>query len=162
MQFECVFSWMDFTRIYTIAMQKFTSTLTLRKLTPLEAITPELLPPELRDFGFPYLIPNWCWVVERRGDPIVLVVTSMAHGILFFWRILSTASGRRGSLNQMLAALPAIIDNARLRGCLGYGTFLSDSPTEAKLARIIVKQGGAILPFTGMIAMNLNMPKGEG
>jgi hypothetical protein len=132
---------------------RLTSTLTLRELTPLEASTPELLPPELRDFQFPYLIPDWCWVVEHNGLPVGLVVTSMAHGILFIWRVLATASAKK-ALYHILAAFPRILDNARKRGCVGYGCFLhDDKPLEAKIGRILLKAGATLEPWVGSISI---------
>lgn len=132
---------------------RITKTLTMRELTPLEAATPELLPHELRSFQFPSLIPEWCWVVEKFGEPLALIVTSPVHGVLFVWRVLATAAARNHS-TWFLSALPVILDNARERGCVGYGTFLHDDrPVEAKLARIMLKHGAALEPWVGSIAI---------
>jgi hypothetical protein len=137
-------------------MGKLTDTLSLRLLSAEEAATPELLPYELRNFQFPYLVPDWCWVVEENGFPIALVVTSFAHGILMFWRVLSTAKGSR---NWFLAALPRILENATQRGCLGYGTFLHDDrPAEVQIARILQKNGAVLKPLTGTQAIGTMEP----
>ena len=137
-------------------MQELTKTLSLRELSRAEAATPELLPPELRPSQLPYLVADWCWIVELKDHgPIALVVTSHVHGVLFIWRVLSTAQARKLSLNWFLAAFPRIFDNAKLRGCVGYGAFLHDNvPEEARLARIMAKAGAHIEPWVGSIAVN--------
>src|SRR5580704_8082436 len=99
-------------------MQQLTPSLALRQLTQLESSTPELLPPELRNFQLPFLTPEWCWIVEHNGQPISLIVTSPVHGIVFIWRILATSSAQR-ALYHILASLPAILDTCKQRGCVG-------------------------------------------
>jgi hypothetical protein len=134
-------------------VMRITEELTLRPLTKLEADTPELLPPELRVYGFPYLLPEWCWIVEKNGLPIALIVTSMVHGILFFWRVLATASAKK-ALYWFLACMPQIIENAKTMGCLGYGTFLSDDkPQEVKFARILSRLDAKVIPWVGSLAI---------
>jgi hypothetical protein len=127
-------------------MMQLTSTLTLRNLILGED---DLLPIELRDTQFPVPDPEWTWIVEREGKPIALILTSYASGVLMFWRILSTASARL-SPNWLLAALPRILENTRLRGCVGYASFFRDSrPEEAHFARLLQRAGGKVEPFTG-------------
>lgn len=135
-------------------MQPLTSTLSLRELTPAEAETPELLPPLLRDWQTPYLRADWCWIVEHRDHgPVTLIITAPVHGILLFWRILSTHDA---PLNTLLCSLPQILQNVRKRGCLLYATFLQDAhPAEVKLARIIASTGGKLLPWKGVLAVNV-------
>jgi hypothetical protein len=131
-------------------VQVLTKTLSLRLLSQMEAETPALLPPELRDWQFPRIDPEWCWVVEHESAPIALVLASPAHGMLMVWRVLSTASARRTMLTWFLAAFPKILDNARLRGCVGYGSFFHDDrPEEAKLARLLQRNRGVLEPFSG-------------
>lgn len=130
-------------------MQRLTSTLTLRPLTIAESECPTLLPPELRDFQFPLPSPDWTWIVEHHNSPIGLILTSPVGSILLIWRVLATSSARRVS-NWLLATLPAILENARLRGCVGYGAFFhDDKPVEAHLARIFQRAGGHLEPFVG-------------
>jgi hypothetical protein len=122
-------------------------------LTQLEASTPQLLPHELRQYKFSYLMPDWCWVVESSGEPIALIVTSQAHGMLFIWRILSTASAKSAA-NWLLASMPAILDTAKQRGCVSYAAFLHDDrPLEAKLNRIMQRAGALVQPWTGALAV---------
>ena len=130
-------------------MIQLTSTLTLRPLTPAESECPALLPPELRDFQFPLPDPEWTWIIEHNSSPVALILTSRVGAILLFWRVLST-SRAKSIVNWLLAALPAILDNARLRGCVGYGAFFADNrPEEAQFARILQRAGGHLEPFTG-------------
>lgn len=142
-------------------MQQLTTKLSIRELSKSEAETPELLPPELRASQLPYLVPDWCWVVEHiDGGPIALIVTAHVHGILFIWRILAIAKARTIARNWFLAALPRILENAKLRGCVGYGAFLHDEvPAEAKLARIMSRSGAALEPWIGSIAVNTLYPE---
>lgn len=126
---------------------QLTSTLSLRELTPAEAETPELLPFELRDWQFPFLRADWCWVVEHRDHgAVALVIASGVHGILFFWRLLSTS---KSPTHLWLVSLPKILDNAKVRGCVGYACFLHDTEAEAKLARIMARTGAILTPFLG-------------
>ena len=135
-------------------MERLTSTLFLRELTQAEADTPELLPPQLREWQFPYLRADWCWVVEHRDHgPISLIITAPAHGILFFWRLLTT-SAARSSTHHLLASLPKILENAKVRGCVGYACFLHDhKPAEVKFARILARHGAILTPFIGTLAV---------
>lgn len=126
----------------------------VRQLTQLEASTPELLPPELRAFQFPYLVHDWCWVVEHEGQPIALVVTSAVHGVLFIWRVLATASAKREHSTWFLVSIPQILENAKVRGCLGYGAFLHDDrECETQLARILQRNGATLEPWVGSVAI---------
>lgn len=133
---------------------RLTSTLSLRELTQAEADTPELLPPQLREWQFPYLRADWCWVVEHSSHgPISLIITAPVHGILFFWRVLTTSSAK-SSTHHLLASLPKILENAKVRGCVGYACFLHDQkPAEAKFARILARTGAIITPFLGSLAV---------
>lgn len=117
---------------------------------PDEAQCPELLPCELRIIQFPRIDPEWCWVVEHSElGPIALLLASNCHGVLMFWRVLATAK-TRSIANWFLAAFPKILENARLRGCVGYGAFFHDDrPEEVKFARLLARHRGSIEPFSG-------------
>lgn len=138
-----------------------TSTLSLRQLTQLEADTPELLPHELRAHQFAYLVPEWCWIIERSGEPIALFITSHAHGTLFIWRILATESAK-ASLNWLLVSYPAVLDTAKQRGCVSYGAFFQDGrPEEVKLNRIMQRCGAIVQPWSGSLAVAQLYEDGE-
>lgn len=127
---------------------------TVRHLTIGESQDPHLLPPELRGHGLPFLDPEWCWVVEHDGQPIALFVSSFVHGLLVFWRLMATAKAKRVSVNWFLLAFPQILDTVKQRGCVGYMTMLQDGrPQEAKLARMVMRHGGLIEPFSGSLAV---------
>lgn len=124
----------------------------------------ESLPNDLLDTGTPFLDPEWCWVVEPASllgpfapsQPFALVVASFAHGWLVLWRVLAISPIPDGiPLNWFLEAFPQVFAEARLRGCVGFLTFLADNrPAEVKLARIIQQlPGAALLPFQGSMAV---------
>jgi hypothetical protein len=131
----------------------------VRLLTRLEAADPTFLPPALRLHGFPFLDPEWCWVVEYEGRAIALTVCSFAHGMLIFWRILSTPEAMCVCRSWFYRALPIVLDNARQRGCVGYLTMLEDHhPACVKIARIVARTGGVLVPFIGTLGAALIKP----
>lgn len=126
--------------------------MSVRQLTKLEASDPSFLPFPLRPHGFPWLDPEWCWVVEYENRAIALIVCSFAHGMLVFWRILSTDDAKRVRRTWFLDSLPTVLSNAKQRGCVGYLTMLEDHhPACAKLARIVARTGGVLIPFIGTL-----------
>jgi hypothetical protein len=131
----------------------------IRQLTRLEADDPSFLPLPLRAHGFPYLDPYWCWIVEHEGRAIALIVCSFAHGMLVFWRILSVPEAPSVFRTWFLDSLPQLLSNARQRGCVGYLTMLEDRhPACVKLARIVAKTGGVLIPFVGTLGAALIPP----
>lgn len=130
--------------------------MSVRQLTRLEASDQTFLPLELRAHGFPFLDPEWCWVVEHKEKAIALIVCSFAHGMLIFWRVLSVPGAKSVCRSWFLQSLPIVLDNARQRGCVGYLTMLEDHhPACAKLARIISATGGVLIPFIGTLGAAL-------
>jgi hypothetical protein len=126
----------------------------IRQLTKLEASDPTFLPLALRAHGFPYLDPNWCWIVEHEQRSIALIVCSFAHGMLIFWRVLSVPEAKSVFGTWFLDSVPQVLSNARQRGCVGYLTMLEDRhPACNKLARILAKSGGGMVPFVGVMAV---------
>jgi hypothetical protein len=98
-----------------------------------------------------YLIPEWAWVVECEAypTPFAVIVASQAHSWLVLYRILAISPLPPGvPLTWFMEALPRVFAEARLRGCVGFMTFLADNqPAEVKMARIAVKlAGGTVLP----------------
>ena len=131
----------------------------VRQLTRLEASDPTFLPLVLRAHGFPFLDAEWCWVVEHEDKTIALIVCSFAHGMLVLWRILATPDAKRVCRSWFFRALPIVLDNARQRGCVGYLTMLEDHhPACVKLARIVARTGGVLIPFVGTLGAALIQP----
>ena len=110
----------------------------------------EYIPPPLSDTGMPYLDPDWVWLACTDDDqPFAIVVASFCHGWIVLWRVIALESAQP---NWFLAALPEVFDNAKKRGCLGILTMLEDrNEAEVKMARLIQKSGGTLIPFTGTI-----------
>jgi hypothetical protein len=128
----------------------------IRLLTRLEAQDSSFLPAALRAHGCPILDPEWCWVVEHENKAIALLVTSKAHGMLIFWRILSTPEAPRVFRTWFLDSLPQVLSNAKQRGCVCYLTMLEDHhPACRKLARIVAATGGVLIPFVGALGASL-------
>lgn len=133
----------------------------IRPPTEAESIDPVLLPAPLRDWGFPYLDRDWCWVVEHDKTPIALVIASFSNGILVIWRVLSTEDAKRVQAIWFLASLTEIMNNAHQRGCIGYLSMFNDShEMETKLARLVARTGGILKPFIGTLGIGV-IPEGE-
>jgi hypothetical protein len=115
----------------------------------------EFLPLPLLDHGMPYLDPNWSWVVTPKDNdlPIALIVGSFAHGWLVLWRVLVVKPRPKNvAAHWFLEAMPKVFDNARESGCVGILTFLADDKLqEVKLARLLLRTGGKLLPFKGSV-----------
>lgn len=125
-----------------------------RHPTAEEITNPLLLPVELRDWTpFVYLEPaDWMWIVEHEGQPVALILTSFAGGLLVIWRVLSVSVFR----TWFRPAILHIMDNARKRGCVGYlSMFSDDKPSETQLARIMACSGGFLKPFRGSLGVGV-------
>lgn len=128
--------------------------MSIRLLTKLEADDSTFLPLPLRQHGFPFLDPAWTYIVEHENRPIALVACSYANGMLIFWRILAMPEARRVQRTWFMDSLPLVLSNARQRGCVGYLTMLEDyHPACVKLARIVQRTGGVLLPFVGTLGV---------
>jgi hypothetical protein len=133
--------------------------MSVRLLTRLEASDPTFLPLPFRAHGFPFLDPNWTWIVEHEERAIAIIVCSYANGMLIFWRILSTPEANRVQRLWFMDSLPLVLSNARQRGCVGYLTMLEDHhPACVKLARIVARTGGVLIPFIGTLGAALITP----
>jgi hypothetical protein len=109
--------------------------------------------PDLGETGMPYLVPEWTWVVCEDDKPFAIFITSFAHGWLVFWRVLSNKPPSVSS-NWFLEAVPRILENAQRRGCVGVLTMLADNKkAETKLARIIARRNGKLVPFCGCLGV---------
>jgi hypothetical protein len=125
----------------------------VRNLCEGEAVT---LPAVLQNTGMVYLIPEWTWVIEANGVPFAIVVASQAHSWIVLWRTLAISPLPTSvPLSWFLEAIPQVFAEARLRGCIGFLTFLADNrPEEVQLARIIASlPGAALLPFCGSMGV---------
>ena len=141
-------------------VERLTSTLMLRNLTAAEAECLALLPPELREIGWPKPDPAWIWLVENGSGPIALIMGSYVSGVCVFFRLLTTAQAK-GSSNWMLAALPAIFEDIRQRGCVGYASWFRDSrPEEVRFARLMARAGGMMESFQGTFGVVPLLPDG--
>ena len=117
-----------------------------------------VLPISLQNHGMPYLVPEWAWVVEpaNSSEPYALIVACFCHGWLGLLRVLATSPlPSEIPLNWFMEAFPQVFAEARLRGCVGFLTFLADNrPEEVQLARIIASLPGAtLLPFQGSMGV---------
>lgn len=137
-------------------------TIRIRNLRHGEAIT---LPAALLSHGMPYLVEDWVWVVEVDDHPVpfALIVTSFAHGWAVLWRVLALSPlPSTVPLTWFKEALPQVFRAMHARGCVWFLTLLGDSPTEAKLARIVQSAaGGALVPFQGALAVGKLMREAE-
>jgi hypothetical protein len=128
----------------------------VRNLREGEAAT---LPAALLDTGTPYVVPEWAWAVEIDSSaPFALIIASFSHGWLLLCRVLAVSPlPPEIPLTWVMEALPQVFAEARLRGCVGWLTFLADDrPQEAKLARIVaLLPGASLLPFYGSMGVGL-------
>jgi len=117
----------------------------------------EFLPAPLLDTGTPYIDPKWCWVVTPKETdlPFAIIVGSFAHGWFCLWRVLVVRPlPKLVSPHWFLEAMPKVLENARERGCVAMMTLFDDQrPQEVKLARIVLRMGGKLLPCRGSLAV---------
>lgn len=107
------------------------------------------------------LDPEWVWVLENRGRRVAILFTANAHGLLILLRIGATQNAPK---TWPMILFPQVFATAKARGCKGYYTFLDDRQgAEVKLMRIVLRNGGRLLPATGAWAMDtfLDQPEGE-
>lgn len=120
-------------------------------------IAGEFLPQPLLDTGVPKIDPAWAWVVTPDDSelPFALILGSYAHGWLMLWRLLSVQPLPRGVARYwFLEAMPRLLENAKQQGCVGMLSLLSDTKScEVKLARLILRIGGQLIPFRGSVAV---------
>ena len=118
----------------------------------------EFLPAPLLNHGMPMLDPEWTWCVtpESSDLPFALVACSYAGGWLVIWRLLSVQPLPGHVVRHwFLEALPKVFENAREKGCVGVLSMFSDAqPVEQRLARLMVRIGGNMVPFKGSIAVS--------
>lgn len=148
----------------------------VRNLRPGESAS---LPAALLGHGMPYLAEDWVWVVELAPDvtdpiavltnsppvPFAIIIASFAHGWAVLWRVIALSPlPSTVPLTWFLEAIPQVFAEARLRGCVGFLTLLSDDRSaETKIARIITRLAhGGIMPFQGSIGAGMLVGFGEG
>jgi hypothetical protein len=117
----------------------------------------EFLPAPLLQLDVPAPNPEWVWVVTPPNSslPFAIIVGAPAHGFLILLRVISVSPlPPQAPRNWFKPALMTVLDNSRRRGCLGMITLLSDkSEQEQKLARLVLKMGGDLFPFSGSLAV---------
>lgn len=97
-----------------------------------------------------HIVEDWQWVVEYEGKIVAQILTAPAHGLLIFLRMMST---RDAPPSWLVLALRTIMADARARGLFGFLTLLQDSKLkEVKLMRMTQRNGGMLLPFSGVLA----------
>lgn len=107
-----------------------TETITIRNAQPGEQL-PESL---LGKWSCLKLDAQWIWVAESEGNIEGLVITSVAHGALFIWRVAATENAPK---NWLRTALRAVIREAAKRGIVLIMSYLQPSRgNEYKLLRI--------------------------
>jgi hypothetical protein len=115
----------------------------------------ENLPAALREYGVPKLDHDWAYAVTPVDSdvPFAMVVTSYASGLLVVWRLISVQPLPQGvTRTWFLEASSLILESARSRGCVGVlSLFSDDRDIEQKLARLLIRFGGAVAPFKGSL-----------
>lgn len=103
------------------------------------------------EFGFEHLPleAEWCWIAEIDQQPSAVLIGGQAHGLFLLFRLIVVApSSSIPSLPLLL--LRRAFRDAKERGCLGFLTVLDDAkPAEVKLMRLILRQGGSLIPHNG-------------
>lgn len=97
-----------------------------------------------------HIVESWQWVVEYEDKIVAQILTAPAHGLLILLRMMSVPDA---PASWLVLALRRILADAKERGLFGYVVLLQDSrPREAKLMRIVQKNGGMLIPFSGALA----------
>ena len=111
--------------------------LTVRVMRPYELL-PSNIPHELpSDLLLPQ--PDWCWLVERHGQPLAMLLAAPAQNIAYLMRLAASANAPKASLVYLFRA--ALADMAS-RGYSAYLVHLDpDDPAGASLLRIARRAG---------------------
>lgn len=124
----------------------------------------EFLPAPLTDTAMPKLDAAWTWVVTPATVdlPFAIVVCSYASGWLVVWRLIALKPlPNLVSPHWFLEAFPKVLENARESGCVGLLSLLADDKeTEVRLARLMCKMGGELVPFKGSLGVMPLVAKG--
>ena len=100
---------------------------------------------------FPGLDYEWQWVVEYDGDIVAQILAAPMHGLLLILRITATSKAPK---SWAVLAFRRVLSDALARGLGAYVTLLEDrKANEVRLARMAVKAGGVLLPFSGSIVI---------
>ena len=125
-----------------------TSAIVVRNRTEADILSDELMDVGMRMFAIDYY---WQWVAEYNGEIVGQILAAPMHGVLVLLRI--TASSKAPK-NWTVLALRRVLSDAHQRGLSAYVTLLEDRKTnENRLARIAVKAGAVLMPFSGSIAI---------
>lgn len=94
--------------------------------------------------------PEHVWLAEQSGSIIGLLLTAELAGLLLLLRINSVPDSPS---NWTVILLRQVLREASARGYMGFLTLLQDTkPQEVKLMRIVQRNGGVLMPFSGAIA----------
>lgn len=110
--------------------------------------TPESLRPGM---NFPKLDPRWAWGAYVAGECVAVLLAADVHGVVFFLK-LNALENVEGAV--IVKLLREATKQLRERGYSSFITFLDASKAkELKLARIVQRFGGFLLPISGFWAM---------
>jgi len=125
----------------------------------------EKLPPDLfQSTGFAQfdsINEDYCWVIESSGEIVAAILGMNGHGMFFILRMVAASHPPHG---WAMVLLRKVFSDLRDRGITVYTTFLMPdiSPAEAKLARIVVRAGGMLVPTSGIWAVGSTDTKSKG
>lgn len=102
-----------------------------------------------------YLLPNldtkWVWVAIHEGEVKACLIAAPFHGIVFL-AVLNAVEGTPGFVVRAL--LKEALAHIQERGYSSFSTYLDAARVkELKLARIIQRYGGVLLPASGFWAV---------
>lgn len=126
--------------------------MTKTKLTIRHPRPEETLPPELVDaYDLLYGTDcDWIWLAEYEDKVVGRILTHNMNGILLILRMNATTDAPK---SWAVVTLRYLLREAGDRGMLGFLTMLQDTkPQEVKLMRIVQRNGGVLLPFSGALA----------
>ena len=102
------------------------------------------------------LDPDWVWVsYDKSGGIVGMMIAAPCHGLVLIWRLKMLPSAPRMALLKLLRRF---IRDIRLRGMLGYFSFLdiSTRPEEQALARIAFRAGSVLMASTTVVFGSVN------
>ena len=87
---------------------------------------------------------EWIWVVERDGKIVASLITSPAHIVVIFLRLLATPEAHPMDVRALLLCATA---EMKERGYYGFMVWADPTrPTEKSLIDMVIATGGVQLP----------------
>lgn len=121
-----------------------TSDLIVRNLNQGESLPSWINPAMLM---LPNIDTSWIWVAESRFGKEAVLIAGDLHGIALLWRLEANSQAPHNAVLQLLRQAIAQI---KARGYSSFVCFLSGTEAkELKLARIIQRIGGQLIPVSG-------------